>query len=326
MGSADAGGYLGLTDGNIFPKQFNDAVAKLSVGQISPSVSTGDGYHFIKLISRSNNLKTLAEEHDTIRQQLLMEKTQQKYADVVEQLKELSFSAENLDEIISILNPEISLVVQHSKPFSRMGKGQEKLSDYPKFIKVAFGDDVYRDHLISKVIELTDTALPNDKKALVMKLRNKEDAYIPLLKTVYHQVVKQIKQSLATRNLQQKAEALVAEIKGQKSIEQLADEMNIEWQVKLNSSRTSRDEIDVKAFSITTKNLPANHIFSLANGDVIVMALNKKQRGSMADYQPQQQENIAARLSQSLASAELEAYQNYLYSESDIETDLPYQR
>ena len=53
IGSAAIGGDLGFTDGTVFPDAMEDAIANLTVGQVSDAVETDAGVHFILLKQRS---------------------------------------------------------------------------------------------------------------------------------------------------------------------------------------------------------------------------------------------------------------------------------
>jgi len=90
--SADAGGLLGtFRPGELLPG-FEEAVAQLRPGEISDVVRTRIGFHIIRLEARqTGESRPLAEVQEEIRAEILREKTERKYHDWLESLRQQAY-------------------------------------------------------------------------------------------------------------------------------------------------------------------------------------------------------------------------------------------
>jgi len=80
---AEKGGDLGFFSEGQMPQEFDDAIFKLKVGEISHPVKTSYGYHIFKLVERREPKKiNPAEARENIRRMLMKEK----YDDVLKKL------------------------------------------------------------------------------------------------------------------------------------------------------------------------------------------------------------------------------------------------
>jgi peptidyl-prolyl cis-trans isomerase SurA len=60
----DKGGLMGLRPANRYPSLFVDATARLKVGEVTPPVRSGAGFHILKLVTkRASNVLTVTETH-----------------------------------------------------------------------------------------------------------------------------------------------------------------------------------------------------------------------------------------------------------------------
>ncbi|NVK39695.1 MAG: SurA N-terminal domain-containing protein [Oceanospirillaceae bacterium] len=150
LGSASAGGELGLNGRGVFVGPFEDALFALKEGEISAPVRTEFGYHLIKLEQiEQTELPSFEESKAELRQQVIDQKAEGRYVELLEQLADLSFSSGNLDEPAEALQLEI----QSSEPFSRAG-GSDVVTANAKVIDAAFSDELLNDGVNSSPIEL----------------------------------------------------------------------------------------------------------------------------------------------------------------------------
>lgn len=320
-GTANKGGNLGFTNGSTFPQAFEKAVSQLEVGQVSEPVKTDSGYHFIRLISKAEGtLGSLEKETQVIRQELLDETSQQIYLDTVETLKEKAYASDNLTELVASMKSDIQLTVQRSQSFSR--SGGEGIAQYPTLVNAAFSSEVFQDKLNSKVIELPVENAPNNKQAIVLSVQSIVPAHIPKLQTLQDTVKEALKKQKAEAALQKIAYELVEKIDRGEDLETLSQQYSVDWRAQIDASRQSNDEVDKLAFSIESNELPTTKIHTLAEGDLIVLHLQSKKKGSSNHYSETQKLSFIQQMNQSQAFQELNAYQNYMYSMADIDTDI----
>ena len=107
IGSAAIGGDLGFTDGSVFPDAMEDAIANLTVGQVSDAVETDAGIHFILLKQRS----APAQPDDEVLRAEIIASLQQAESEralllVVDELRDAVFSLPTLAEAAQQLNLE----------------------------------------------------------------------------------------------------------------------------------------------------------------------------------------------------------------------------
>ncbi len=96
LGTTDTDGDLGFTNGEVFPAEFESAIANLDVNDVSSAVSYENNTHFLKVTEIKGSGATTLEEKTP---ELLSELQQIKFEDEVAQISSsLTFSSFSLDE------------------------------------------------------------------------------------------------------------------------------------------------------------------------------------------------------------------------------------
>lgn len=311
FGSAEFGGDLGFTTGDAFPEAFEKALAQLRVGEVSTAVETDAGTHLIKLLEEQASEFTLETESLRIADELRTEAASRVLAEKVEQLKELSFNAENLAEVAE----DLTLTVQQSQPMT--ASGGTGVAAYPVVLRAAFSEEVKNEGFASEVLELADGHY------VVLKLSE----LIPSRQQTVEEMTARIRTDLlnqrTTELLDQRAAELVARLNAGETVEQVAKAEALDWQVAMKATANSaavNAEVRQLAFRITVPaGKPEVASFSTTRGDRVVIALHKVEAGNLDTLTEQQRASLAYTALGASSSRELRAYRGELINQAEIE-------
>ena len=281
IGSARTGGDLGYTSGDTFPQEMEDAIAALALGQVSEPVETDAGIHLILVTERDEGeaLELDEELRVELEEQLAIEAARDDLLIAVEQLKDLSFNADDLAEPAE----ELGLVLNQA---DNIAQGEtEGLFAHPALQSAAFSDDVLQAGHNSEVIELA-----NDNY-VVMSVRQHHEPEVLPLETVRDQVTAALIESSSQAAVTAAAKQALASLNQGKSIEEFAVSEEYQWQVELGADRRNislpRDVL-VKLFELpvpqgesTTKDF-----ILTSTGDAVVMELVRVREGDVETLQP----------------------------------------
>lgn len=313
LGTNEAGGDLGLTDGNTFPEAFEAAVALLKVDTVSDAIETDAGTHFIKVTSRETSAPaSLEERREGIRQLLASAEAEERFVELIEGVPDAAYNSDSLASIAD----EFGVTLQTSGKVSR--NGSAGIFSDNRIIGVLFSDDFYRDGNTSDLIEL------GDNHAVVMKMKD----YFPERQLELEEVKESVERGLRDQKVDERLNAQAEEI-----VQQLGT------QVVTLKAYAESNELEVKsedALQRTTRSLPSGlneFVFSMSrpngeeplvgatplnNGDWAVVSLRNVTEGS-ADLEGEAMANTRRRLSQQYADSELAGYLQAKKDLADIE-------
>ncbi|MCT7359639.1 SurA N-terminal domain-containing protein [Thalassolituus pacificus] len=198
IGTKNAGGNLGLNTKGSFVPEFEDVLYALQPQQISSPVKSEFGYHIIRLDSIvTPAVKTLAEMKTELSREVREGKAEAMYAEQMQELSNISFSAESIADVASALNLEL----QSTDFFSRQNGNGIALNEGVR--QVAFQENVMLDKQISEVVELQDGAV-------VLAVSEHNDASVKPLSDVKAQVVANLKRERALAQARVLADAIVS--------------------------------------------------------------------------------------------------------------------
>ena len=311
VGSADFGGDLGYTSGDTFPESFEAALESLQVGEVSAPVSTDSGTHLIKLLDIQEQTVDFDSERARIEQELITELTDVWLVEKLANLKELSYNAENLSQIAA----DLGLTAQVSEPFTRAGAAG--ISANPAVLKAAFSSEVFEDSYASEVLDL------GNDRYLVLKLNKAIPARQKDLAEVQGAVVASLTDQLARASLAARGAELLARVDSGEKIEAVAKAQDLDWQVVLDAKRSSgglNSEIKRFAFQLpatATEDLVES--FYSRSGDFVVVALTGVDAGDGSKLSKEQKASLSYAGVSSTGGRELQAVQQSLLSDADIE-------
>ncbi|WP_049629701.1 SurA N-terminal domain-containing protein [Cellvibrio sp. pealriver] len=312
LGSKEQGGDLGFTKGDAFPEEFEAALAKLKVGEISAAVKTDAGTHFIKLLAeKGSEPPSYDEQKANLEEQLKRSEAENIFVSQLEKLRDLSYNAENLSEVAQ----ELGLKVENSGLFER-SKGQGLFSN-TDITEAAFSDEVLQEGNSSDVIEL------DSSNVIVLKKTDYKPSQVRPLSEVEGQIVNLLKEQKAKVALEKQAVELIGLLKSGMSSLDVSKKAGVELkQVKSASRNASGEnpEIVSHAFSMAK---PANNNASFDTlttvaGDMAVVVLEAVTPGTQEKVTPEQKSAIASQLVSIYGKNDFSSYQKLLKDSADI--------
>lgn len=282
VGSADAGGDLGaITPGTMVPA-FEEALDELNeVGDLSEPVRSEFGMHLIRLndITEESG-ESFAEAKDSIIKTLKADQADREFAELREQLLELTFDN---PESLEVAADETGLTIQRSDWVDRTTEGDTLATD-PQVLQAALSPDVKDDGNNSDVIELADG------RAVVVRVREYEGPRPQTLDDVRDEVVDAIRTERAGEQLDEAVEAARTQLEAGESVTDLAADNELaSAETGLVLTRGSTDFSQQVIADIYARPRPADAAepvtgsAELANGDRLLYRLEKVETPPAAD-------------------------------------------
>ena len=158
-GSAERGGDLDFFGKGAMLKPFEDAVFKLSKGQISDVVQSDYGFHIIEVTDiKPASVKQLADIKTQIAGDIKKQKALKAYADAAESFGNLTY--EQSDSLKPVAD-KLGLKIEVVDGITRSGNPAvtNPVLANPKFIKALFADDVVKKKHNTEVVEVAPNTL-----------------------------------------------------------------------------------------------------------------------------------------------------------------------
>lgn len=317
VGSANFGGDLGFTQGGTFPEAFEAAIADMGAGEITDPVVTDAGTHLILVSEVTETDFDIETQYAPIELEVRNEVAQSAYLDALEELKELAFSTDDLDQLQESFSFGDQLVIETSAPFTEAtGTG---IAASAAVRAVSFSDIVLQSELNSEVIELTES------EAIVLHIGEYTPSAIPPLESVRDLIVAQLQREEAGALLGEMASQLETEIRNGATLDSVAEREGFEWQAALDTPRATAGEIGTLIFStLVDVGLPVVSGGRTNDGNYHVYRITAAVAGQMqnqtAEILIQAKEQVA------LERSEMEwvAYTASLAENSDIDLKVDY--
>ncbi|HCU5990352.1 TPA: SurA N-terminal domain-containing protein [Legionella pneumophila] len=278
-------------------------------GQISIPVQTKYGYEIFKLIAyKPVTTKPLQEVENIIKDQLTSDMAQAKYAQVLEQLTDLSYQTpDSLDPVLDSLQ----LKIQHTEPFSRDG-GKQTITKNKHVIHAAFSTDV---------LELGNNSEPiqiDNDSVIVLRVKK----HIPSREQTLDEVRNQIKKILAKQYGDAKAKEIGSSLLHpveDKQQQELIVNNQFKWHSVENASRDSdkaNSLINDLAFNLLRPESRDGVI--LDNGDYVVVKLKRINDGKLSSLDQEQRDSLIQQIEASYGMMDYDLYVNNLLHHANI--------
>ena len=312
LASSADGGRLGYTSGDIFPPAFEAAVAELEVDAVSAPVVTDSGTHFIKLLSiDAGEHLDFEERAPAIRVEIREELADEHYQILLADIADAVYAVDSMEQLREDVPELADHQVLTSAAFSRQGSASGPGS-HPEVVREAFSDAIYADGAISAPIAT------GDDRALVIRVADITPSDLAPLAEVRDDIEQRLGAARASEALAERAAALMAEIEGGTSLEDLAARDDLEWQVVLDGRRADDDQINRLVFDREITATPERFTQPLDNGDLLVVDMRDRRPGTMDDISADQRQAYLDGQRNNTVQADLDAYLRHLYSEASI--------
>ncbi len=244
-GSAANGGDLGLFGRGMMVKPFDDAVFKLSLGEISGLVQSDFGLHIIQLRAiKAAKIQPLNEVRNDVVQKLKLQKANDKFPELAEKFSNMVY--EQSDTLASAAEL-VKMPLQQSAWLSR---GQAETPPWTgKAMQAVFSEDVIKNKRNSAAVEIAPNTL------LAVRLLE----YKPVSIRPLAEVSGGIRQKL----LRQRAVEL-ASAQGKATLAQLqrGEKVGVQWQPAVTVTRETLARLDNNnltrlVFQVNPGKLPA---------------------------------------------------------------------
>lgn len=270
IGSSSDGGDLGYTAGDVFPAEMEEAIKGLDINEVSGPVLTDAGTHLITVTDRrSSEPPSFMEMRSELEASLSQADAQRRLVSQVEALKDLTYTATDLREPAQTLG----LDVVRSAPITRRG-GQGVLGD-DRVIAAAFSDLVIEEGW-SEVIEVSENEF------VALKLVEHQPSAPQSIEQVSDRIVSVLTAQAEEEALRAFGNELLDQLASGRTIEDVAQEHNLEWQVALQSRRGSADiprQWQANIFAESSTGLPRRNFALGDNGDALLYEVFAVQAG-----------------------------------------------
>ena len=310
VATAENGGDLGFTTGDTFPKSFEDALAALEVGQVSAPVETVSGTHFVKLLEIEKTEFLFEEQSERIAQELQQEAADSLMVEKLENLKEMAFNADNLQEVAE----DLALVANVSEPFTV--NGGAGIASSTAVVNAAYSPEVADDGYASEVLDL------GDDNYVVLKLKEDFPSRQQSLEEVKANVINSLTNSIAQANIDAKAEEIQARLTAGASIQAVADEFDLEiTSVEAGERNNAEVDSEVNAYVFelpTPRDAEVKDGFNTANGDFVAVQLSEVVLADTNAVEEARVEQIRSIVEASTRNKEFSSYQETLIDQASI--------
>ena len=312
VGSVAVGGDLGFSSGDAFPPEMEEAISALAVNVVSEPVQTDAGTHLILVTDRREGKPpTLEELRSRLEDQLQSAQARVDLLLAVEQLKDLVFNAEDLNQPAK----EMDLTVRRSGPVAR--DQAEGLFAHPSLLAAAFSEEVMEAGHNSDVIELSDN------KFVVLRQHSYSPSQPMELNEVRGEIAAIITEQSARAMVASEADRILQELAAGAAIDKLASSGGYNWQVELAADRRNSavpPDVLARAFEMPAPREGEKLLDYVitAEGDAQVLSLMQVTPGRLEQLDDAAVVSLQQRLSGEYANLLDNEYQQGLRERADI--------
>lgn len=307
---------LSLADKGVLPwitagqNEYDKILSELNkVGQISAPAKTKHGFEIFKLIAyKPVTTKSLAEVSATIKEQLSTDLAQTKYAQLLEQLSDLSYQTpDSLNPVAEALN----LKINQSEPFSHVG-GSSDLTKNKQVINTAFSHDVLALGNNSEPVQI------DNESVLVLRVNKHFDTKQQSLEEVKPEITKHLLKERAMVKAKDIGSELLNPVADKKQ-EDLIKANTLKWNTIVKATRDN-DKTDtlINDLAFNLLRPESRDGVTLNNGDYVVVRLKKINDGKLDSLDKEQRDSLIQQIEASYGMMDYDLYVNSLLNKAKI--------
>ncbi len=301
-GTKDIEGSLGITDGTLLPPEFEQALLSMEEGEVFGPIELLSSVHLIRLDEVIKpEPETLEDLSPKFREDLLTNKAEEIYVDLLEEVSDLAFSSDSIKDIAETLDQDLI----ETDYFSR--------SEIPEILSTnSISDFIFEDFSEGNFPELIETS---QLSAVLIQISD----YVEQSQLEYTDVRTQIEDTYVIRESLKASEAFVLksieDLRGDKTLEILSSENNVEVETYKGLKRDS-SLLPVRAVNeiFSLPRSQAGDVFGSAvsqNGDSIIFRLDAVNE-STQELTEENIEGIKNFLNQQKTISELSELQEFI--------------
>lgn len=295
IGSSADGGDLGYTEGDTFPEEFEEALAKLQLNEVSEPVVTDAGVHLIKATEiEAQSPPSFEERQEAIALAIQQSSSEAEFVRTVEDLKDIVFNSEDLAGPAE----ELSLEVQATEWFGQ--STAEGVFASPQLLTAIFSNDVLQDGNNSEVLELSP------ERYIVVRVLEKQPQQAIPFDEVKDEIIAELQRQKTAELLSAKASDAIQQLSNDTDLKTYAGNNGYEVQDKASLERTSVDagpDLLEKVFQMSVP--PAGGVVygfkNLLNGDVAIIELYAIEQGKLEELNQVERRAIVSQLQRNRA-------------------------
>ncbi|MCQ4094614.1 peptidylprolyl isomerase [Erwinia persicina] len=279
--SARNGGDMGWLEPDTTPDELKDAGLK-DKGQLSGVIKSSVGFIVARLDdTQAEKVKTLAEVHDDIAAKVKQEKAVDAYYKLQQKVSD---AASNDNESLASAEQAAGVKAVETGWFNH-----DNLPAELNFKAVQ--DAIFNGGLVGEngsPGSNSDVITVDGDRAFVLRISEHKPEAVKPLNEVTAQITDTLKQQKAQQEAKAQADKLLAALKAGKGDEVLKA-AGLSFGPQQTLSRTGQDALSQAAFTLPlpSEGKPSFGISEDAQGNVVVMALDKVQKGTMPEAQKQ---------------------------------------
>lgn len=269
--SAANGGELGWVKSGIYPAAFEQAIETLEAGKVSPPVKIDNAYHLIKVLERVNPESFHAQIEQIIRNDLLLSSFSKVTSEMENRAFENSSSLESVAQAANLSVKKTDALSLNTLPAPLNNE---------KILRALLSNELRQQGKNSEAIEIGEESNPRRVFVRIAELQPEKPKSLEEAKA---DVEKQVKQQKAEAVLTTKAEEALQMLNaGNKQAVKFGEEFAISV-----AQHQLEPTVAEKIFSSAKPtDKPLYYSARNATGDVVVIAVNKVEDGSL-DQLPQ---------------------------------------
>jgi len=309
-GTLSSGGDLGVSDGSVFPSEFEEMLLTLKKGQVSEPVQLEESIHLLKLTQvQKPTPETFEEKSLSIEEDLLEDSAFAEYENLIDQAMDLTFTFNDLESIAE----ELNLVQEETPNFSR-SLISSPLS-YEAIKNLVFDNKEIQEGALSEVIEVSDNL------AFIIQVSDFKPSTTKSFSEVKIKVDEALKSSMASSQLQSTVQEVLLKTTDGMNLESIAETNDINLTSYKSLARNSSllpNTVIAQIFNMPRSAVKTGtDVANFENGDSIVYRLDAVNEKS-SEVSQEEMEGFKAYMLSERSIAELGDLQNAAYKSANV--------